>query len=241
MKVIPAIDIIDGNCVRLTQGDFSKEMRYTESPLERALFYESAGFKYLHLVDLDGARQGKIINWKTIEEIFSQTRLKVDFGGGIKTTHDIEKLLTAGADRINIGSLAIEQPKLVSYWFNYFGEDKIILSADVRNGYVATNGWLNNSAITLDHLIRQYLPAGLRQLTCTDIRKDGMMQGPSTELYSNLVKEFPHLKIIASGGISGLDDLLRLREAGCAGAIVGKALLEEKIQISQLEQHNLLS
>lgn len=241
MKVIPAIDIIDGNCVRLSQGDFSKEVRYTESPLERAQFYESVGFSYLHLVDLDGARQGKLVNWKTLEQIFKHTKMKVDFGGGIKTTNDIEQLLNAGADRINIGSLAVEQPKLVSYWIEYFGEDKIILSADVRDGYVAIKGWAKNSEIKLETLIRTFLPAGLRQITCTDISKDGMMGGPSTDLYKGLIIDFPHLKVIASGGISGIKDLLDLRQAGCAAAIVGKALLEGKIEISELRENSLLS
>lgn len=241
MKVIPAIDIINGNCVRLSQGDFSKAVRYTESPLERAQYYESIGFSYLHLVDLDGARQGKIINWKTLEQIFKQTNLKVDFGGGVQTSDDIERLLDAGADRINVGSLAVEQPKLVAYWLEYFGEDKIILSADVRGEYVAIKGWIRDSEIKLETLIRTFLPAGLKQITCTDISKDGMMHGPATELYSGLVKDFPHLRIIASGGISSISDLISLREAGCAAAIVGKALLEEKILLSELQQNNLLS
>jgi phosphoribosylformimino-5-aminoimidazole carboxamide ribotide isomerase len=241
MKVIPAIDIINGNCVRLSQGDFSREIRYTESPLERAKYYESLGFRYLHLVDLDGARHGKIINWTTLEQIFKQTNLKVDFGGGVQTSDDIERLLDAGADRINIGSLAVEQPKLVAYWLEYFGEDKIILSADVRDEYVAIKGWIRDSEIKLETLIRTFLPAGLKQITCTDIGRDGMMRGPATGLYSGLVKNFPHLKVIASGGISCVSDLISLRDAGCAAAIVGKALLEEKILVSDLQQNNLLS
>lgn len=234
MRILPAIDIIDGKCVRLTQGDYAQKKVYNENPVEVAKQFEEAGLKYLHLVDLDGAKAGKVINWNVVESINRETSLTVDFGGGIKTESEIERLLTAGVSQINLGSIAVKEKEKVFSWIKTFGADKIILSADVNNEEIAIHGWQSNSGLNLFDLVREYLENGIRYVTCTDIQTDGMLKGPNTGLYEKLIKHFPTLKVVASGGVSSLDDIIRLKKSGVDGAIVGKAIYEQRIQVTDL-------
>ena len=239
MRVIPAIDVLNGKVVRLSQGDFDQISNYHLDPVEQAKLFESQGFTHLHLVDLDGARQGKVQHASIISEIRKKTKLVIDFGGGIKNSGDLEKVFSAGAEKVNIGSLAITEPETFSGWLRTFGGNRFILSADVRDDYVFINGWKLNSGKRIDDVISFFLDDGLRATTCTDITKDGMMSGPSTELYQNLKSKFPKLELIASGGVSTVADLLALKHAGCSAAITGKALLEGKIQVENLLKNDL--
>jgi phosphoribosylformimino-5-aminoimidazole carboxamide ribotide isomerase len=234
MRIIPAIDIIDGKCVRLIQGDYAQKKIYNEDPLEVAKSFEDAGLKHLHLVDLDGAKAGNVTNWNVIESITSSTNLKVDFGGGIKTEMEVKRLFQAGVKQINLGSIAVKDPELVQGWIEKYGADKIILSADVKDEKIAIGGWLENSTISIIDFIRDYLKKGITYITCTDIRNDGMLQGPNTELYSKLLKTFPKIKLIASGGVSGISDLHDLRKVKVDAVIVGKAIYEGKVKLKQL-------
>jgi phosphoribosylformimino-5-aminoimidazole carboxamide ribotide isomerase len=234
MIIIPAIDIIDGKCVRLTQGDYAQKTVYYEHPEDFARMVEDAGLHYLHVVDLDGAKQGKVVNWKTLENICKVTRLQVDFGGGIKTKGEVRQILETGAKQVNLGSIAVKEPEKVNIWVNEFGADKIILSADVRDGKIAIHGWTETSLITIEDFIKQYQSIGIRYVTCTDISTDGMLSGPNAGLYQQLLAEFPHINLIASGGVSSKEDLERLKETGVFGAIVGKAIYEGKISLQEL-------
>jgi len=234
MIIIPAIDIIDGKCVRLTQGDYAQKTVYYEHPEDVARMVEDAGLHYLHVVDLDGAKQGKVVNWKTLENICKATRLQVDFGGGIKTKSEVRQILETGAKQVNLGSIAVKEPEKVNIWVNEFGADKIILSADVRDGKIAIHGWTETSLITIEDFIKQYQSIGIRYVTCTDISTDGMLSGPNVALYQKLLAEFPDIKLIASGGVSSKEDLVRLKETGVYGAIVGKAIYEGKISLQEL-------
>jgi phosphoribosylformimino-5-aminoimidazole carboxamide ribotide isomerase len=234
MKIIPAIDLIDGKCVRLTQGDYAQKTIYNENPLEVAKSFEQAGLKYLHLVDLDGAKAGKVVNWKVIDSLTSKTNLVIDFGGGIKTKEEIEKLLHAGIKQVNLGSIAVKNSALVFEWLEYFGADKIILSADVKDNLVQISGWQENASLTITDFVSKYSKMGIETVTCTDIATDGMLQGPNIELYKNLKTAFPNLKWIASGGVSGIKDLEALRQAEVSGVIIGKAIYEGKITLEQL-------
>jgi len=220
MRIIPAIDIIDGKCVRLTQGDYGKMKVYREDPLEVAKEFEDANLEYLHLVDLDGAKKGKVVNWEVIEAIQEKTTLKVDFGGGVKSKKEVEELLDLGIHQINIGSLAVKQPDEFTRWLKKYGPENFILSADVM--------------LRLTDLAKQFEKAGLEYIACTDIRTDGTLKGPNVNLYRKLKKQFPKLKIIAGGGISSMDDLRELKYLKIDGAIIGKAIYENKITLSEL-------
>lgn len=238
MKIIPAIDILHGKCVRLTQGDFGKVKIYSEDPLTVALQFQDADLEFLHLVDLDGAKKGKVINWETIAELQEKTALQIDFGGGVKSNEDVEELLSLDINQINIGSLAIQQPEIFSQWLTQYGSENFILSADVKDGYVMANGWVKVSTLSVIQFISQFIPYSLKFVTCTDISRDGMMQGPNLELYKNLKKNFPELKINASGGITTLEDLKALQSIGVDGAIIGKAIYEKRINLNDLKTFN---
>lgn len=238
MRIIPAIDIIDGQCVRLSQGDYAQKKVYETNPVAVARSFEEAGLEYLHLVDLDGAKQGKVTNWKVIEAICKNTSLKVDFGGGIKTKSEIRQLLELGVKQVNLGSVAVKEPEKVSIWIDEFGADKIILSADVREERIAISGWTETSSLSIQDFIANYQTIGITYVTCTDISKDGMLAGPNVDLYTKLLKQFPSLNLIASGGVSSLDNLTQLKAAGLYGAIVGKAIYEGRIGLTELQTLN---
>lgn len=234
MRIIPAIDIIDGKAVRLTQGDYAQKKIYHENPLDVARSFEDAGLTHLHLVDLDGAKQGKVVNWKVIESITTGTLLHVDFGGGIKTTEEIEHLISLGINQVNLGSIAVKEPDKVTEWLEQFGSKRIILSADVKNEMISINGWQHDSAINIVTFLRDYVHRGIENVTCTDISTDGMLSGPNLELYTKILLSFPQLNLIASGGVSSLEDLSELENIGMDGVIVGKAIYEGKITLEQL-------
>ncbi|MBO7050881.1 MAG: 1-(5-phosphoribosyl)-5-[(5-phosphoribosylamino)methylideneamino]imidazole-4-carboxamide isomerase [Bacteroidaceae bacterium] len=234
MEIIPAIDIIDGKCVRLTKGDYDACKTYSESPLDMALRFQDAGIRRLHLVDLDGARSKHIVNYPTLEAITAHTDLTVDFGGGIKSTQDLETALGCGASMVTVGSIAATDSELMSRWIEDFGQEHIILGADARDGMISVNGWKEDSALKLSDFIRGYIQKGITQVLCTDINRDGMLQGPAVELYKALLKEFPSIKLIASGGVSSVQDLADLKDAGLPAAIVGKAYYEGRITLDQL-------
>jgi phosphoribosylformimino-5-aminoimidazole carboxamide ribotide isomerase len=235
MKIIPAIDIVKGKCVRLTQGDYVKMKVYREDPLEVAKEFEDADLEYLHLVDLDGARKGKVVNWSVIESIQEHTALKVDFGGGVKSDAEVEHLLDLGVDQINIGSIAAREPETFSKWLRKYGPENFILSADVKDEMVLSHGWTEQTSISIYDLAARFEKDGLEYLTCTDIASDGMLQGPNFGLYKKLKKRLPTLKLIASGGISSTEDLAELAYINMYGAIVGKAIYENKIKLQELK------
>jgi phosphoribosylformimino-5-aminoimidazole carboxamide ribotide isomerase len=234
MTIIPAIDLIDGQCVRLTKGDYDTKKVYNTDPLEVAKHFEENGFTRLHLVDLDGAKAGKVINLSVLESICNNTQLQVDFGGGIKTDEDLEKVLNAGAFQVTIGSLAVKDPAKVKEWISKFGADRIILGADVKDRRIAVSGWLETSAIDLFDFIEDYYSCGIRNVLCTDISKDGMLEGPAFELYSELMKRFTDLKLIASGGVSGIEDVRKLKDLGIPAVVIGKAIYEGRISLREL-------
>ncbi len=236
IKIIPAIDIINGHCVRLSQGDYQRITDYSESPAAMAENFEALGFKRLHVVDLDGARSGKVINIKALKEITSRTNLIVDFGGGIKSEEDLKNVFEAGASAVSIGSIAISDPDIVSLWADSFGAEKFIISADVRDNIVRTNGWTKNSGITLNQLISRYRNKNIRRVLCTDISRDGMLCGSNIELYQTIMEQFPDCKLIASGGISSLDDIKKLDEAKIPAVVIGKAIYEQQINLEELAQ-----
>ncbi len=234
MRIIPAIDIIDGKCVRLTQGDYSQKKIYNENPVEVAKEFEHAGLRYLHLIDLDGAKAGKVVNWKVAEDITNNTTLNVDFGGGIKTDEEVKQLYDLGIKQVNIGSTAVKNPLKVIEWLEKFGTEKIILSADVKNEMVAISGWQEDSAIPITIFLKDYIQKGIEYVTCTDIGRDGMLTGPNLELYKKMLLTFPQLHLVASGGVSCLDDLRELKQIGADGVIVGKAIYEGRITLEEL-------
>ncbi len=237
MRIIPAMDIIEGRCVRLEQGDYSKKKIYDKDPLEYAKALECQGFKYLHLVDLDGAKAGKLINWKILEKICTQTRLEVDFGGGIKDINSLSVVFSSGARQITAGSIAVRQPDEVEKWLEQFGPEKIILGADVKDKKVYINGWKTATQWNLFPFLKSFAEKGIQYVVCTDISRDGLLEGSAVELYKEIRKEFPDLKLIASGGVHRTEDLDLLADAGLEGAIVGKALLENKITINQIKRY----
>ena len=235
MEIIPAIDIIDGKCVRLTKGDFEKKIIYDDHPLEVAKRFEAVGIKRLHIVDLDGANWEPLKNLKALEDISNNTSLIIDFGGGIKTSGNVQAVLNAGAAMVNVGSITVKDPELFYQWIKNFGAEKFLPGADVLFKKIKIHGWKEETGIDVFDFIKDIISKGIYQIFCTDISKDGMMEGPSTALYKDILQTFPSLKLIASGGISNFDDLLMLEEIGCAGAIVGKAIYEEKISMKQIE------
>lgn len=249
MRIIPAIDIIDGKCVRLSKGDYSTKKIYNENPLEVAKQFEAHGIQYLHLVDLDGAKSKHIVNHKILEEIASNTSLKIDFGGGLKTDKDLKIAFECGANQITGGSIAVKDRETFKSWLQKFGSEKIILGADAKDEKVAISGWMENSDEDLIPFIQKYIEEGVRYVICTDISKDGMLQGPSFNLYEKIINQCqsernrrPYssgIKLIASGGISTFEELPKLAEIGCEGVIIGKAIYENRISLKQLENYIL--
>ena len=235
MKIIPAIDIIDGKCVRLSKGDYNTKKIYHENPLDIAKEYEANGIQYLHLVDLDGAKAKTIKNLKTLEILASETNLIIDFGGGIKTLANLESAFNAGANQVTIGSIAVENPEFCEEWMKEFGAEKLILGADCLERKVKTSGWLENSDLDVIDFIQSYQKKGIKDVICTDISKDGMLEGASFELYKEILSQC-EVSLIASGGISSMQDLDDLKELGCSGAIIGKALYEGKINLKELQK-----
>lgn len=236
IEIIPAIDIIDGKCVRLTQGDYNQKKVYNEDPVEVAKEMEANGVKRLHTVDLDGARSQHVINHKTIERIADHTSLIIDFGGGIKSNEDIDTAFAAGASMVTIGSIAVKNPELFLSWVDKYGPDRIILGADVKNGLISINGWKEEGEEKLLPFIHKYNDKGINNVLCTDISKDGMLQGPAINLYKDIMEEFPQLNLIASGGVSSIKDIRALDEAGIPSVVFGKAIYEGKIKLEELSE-----
>jgi phosphoribosylformimino-5-aminoimidazole carboxamide ribotide isomerase len=234
MEIIPAIDIIDGKCVRLTQGDYHQKKVYNERPLEVAQAFEDAGLRRLHLVDLDGAKAGAVKNWKVLETLAGKTGLVIDFGGGIKTANDVEIVFNSGAALATVGSIAVKDGPLFVSWLQEYGSEKFLLGADVKDEKIAVSGWLETTDRWIYDFIEEYMEKGVRQLFCTDVSKDGLLQGPALDLYKNIIGKFPELHFIASGGVSGMEDVYRLAEAGCKGVIIGKAIYEGRIKLEEL-------
>lgn len=236
MTIIPAIDIIDGKCVRLTKGDYSQQKIYNEDPLEVALRFEDAGIKRLHLVDLDGARTGAVKNWKVLEKIAAKTGLETDFSGGISTEKAVEICFNSGAVWAAVGSIAVKDEDTFTGWLLRFGARKFIIGADTKNGQIVIRGWTESATITAAELIGRYKNKGVKQFFCTDVEKDGLLEGTALPLYKQLLNEHPSIDLIASGGVTTLQDLEALREAGCDGAIIGKAIYENRITLDELKR-----
>lgn len=234
MRIIPAIDIIEGKCVRLSKGDYETKKIYSENPLEMARQFEDHGIEYLHLVDLDGAKSGHIVNYPVLEELASKTNLKIDFGGGVKSDEDLVMAFECGARQVTAGSVAVRDPERVTSWLENFGPQRIILGADVNEGRIALQGWTETSELELKPFLQGYMEKGAQSVICTDISKDGMLQGPATNLYKDLLSNFPTLSLIASGGVTSMNDLEDLAQVGCEGAIVGKAIYEGRISLQEL-------
>lgn len=237
IEVIPAIDLIDGKCVRLSQGDFSQKKIYHENPLEVAKEFENARIKRLHIVDLDGAKHGKITNLKVLETIAANTNLTIDFGGGIKTDEDLKAVFESGAKMASIGSIAVKNAEKFFAWLEKYGSEKILLGADVKSENLAINGWQTETEINLLSFLKEYFAKGVTQFFVTDIAKDGLLQGSANELYARILREIPQLKLIASGGASSLNDINELEKIGCSGVIIGKAIYEGKIKLDDLTKY----
>ena len=242
MRIIPAIDIIEGKCVRLTKGDYNTKKIYNENPLEVAKLFENSGIEFLHVVDLDGAKASHIVNYKVLEQIATKTNLKIDFGGGLKSNEDLKIAFESGANQITGGSIAVKNPAIFESWISTYGSDKIILGADCNNEKIAVAGWQEESELDVIPFIKEYQSKDIQYVICTDISKDGMLEGPSFDLYQRILKECnsqqkqESLKLIASGGISTFEELPKLKELGCEGVIIGKAIYENRISLKQLEQ-----
>ena len=234
--IIPAIDIIDGKAVRLTQGDYSQKKVYSKHPIDVARQFEDAGMQRLHLVDLDGAKNGKVTNWKVLEALAGKTSMIIDFGGGIKTEKDVQIVFESGAKFATVGSIAVKDEKEFVRWLHQFGADNFLLGADVKDEKIAVGGWLETTDIWIYDFIEKYIGHGVQQIFCTDVNKDGKLEGPSVELYKNIVSKFPDLYFIASGGVSSIKDLDELRNLGCKAAIVGKAIYEGRINLFELSK-----
>ena len=233
---IPAIDLIEGKCVRLTQGDYATSHVYAEDPVDMARRFEDMGFTRLHLVDLDGAKSRHVVNDHVLKAITRATKLIVDFGGGVKTDDDMSRVLDAGAEMVTCGSIAVTQPDTVLGWMERYGAEHLILGADVKEGKISINGWLEDSAYELMPFLQRYLDAGMMHVLCTDISRDGMLQGPATALYGSIMKSFPHCRLIASGGVSCIEDILQLDKAGVPAVVFGKAIYEGKINMNELAE-----
>ena len=236
--VIPAIDIIEGKCVRLTQGDYEQKKIYNENPLEVAQQFEDAGLKRVHLVDLDGAKAGKVKNWKVLESLAGKTSLKIDFGGGVKSEKDVEIIFDSGGTWCTVGSIAVKNEKELLTWVERFGAEKFMLGADVKDKMIAISGWTESTDIPVEDFIGKYYDKGINQIFCTDVSKDGKLEGAATELYKELIGKYPKVFFIASGGVSSMKDLEELRNIGCSAAIVGKAIYENRISLKELKQFN---
>lgn len=236
MLIIPAIDLIDGKCVRLTEGDYTQKKIYNEDPLEVAKAFEGIGLMRLHLVDLDGAKAGEVVNWKVLEKIANKTSLKIDFGGGIKKEETLKTVFNTGATYATIGSLAVKNRNIFEAWIERFGADVFMLGADVFEEKIAIGGWLEKTDIDVYSFMQSYINKGLKQIFCTDIQKDGKLQGPSIDLYKKIIAKFSDMQLIASGGVSHIQDLIDLRTIGCSAAIVGKAIYENRITLEALSK-----
>ena len=236
IELIPAIDIIDGKCVRLSQGDYNTQKVYNESPLEVAKEFEANGIRRLHVVDLDGAKSSHIVNYKVLDQIAGHTSLTIDFGGGIKTDEDLTIAFEYGAQMVTLGSIAVKNPDLFKSWLHKYGAERIILGADVKDNRISVNGWKEESQQELLPFLDDYTQEGIRKVLCTDISRDGMLQGPSIDLYKQIMAQFPDMHLIASGGVSGLDDIIRLDEAGIPAVVFGKALYEGRITLKDLKR-----
>lgn len=236
MDIIPAIDIIEGSCVRLSQGDYAQKVEYASDPLDMAKRFEDYGLKRLHVVDLEGAKGGTIVNLKSLERLATHTSLIIDFGGGIKKSEDLRDAFNAGADMVTCGSIAAHNPAMVESWIAQYGTEKLILGADAKDGMIATHGWLETTELAVEPFIDSYMAKGLTTVICTDIALDGMLTGPSFALYERLLVERPSLYLIASGGVASIEDIYALHEKGLSGAIVGKAIYEGKITLAELRQ-----
>ena len=234
IELIPAIDIIDGQCVRLTKGNYDQKTVYRDSPAEVANEFEALGFKRLHMVDLDGAKSRHIVNSQVLHRVTTETQLIVDFGGGIKTDEDIEKAFDAGASMVTIGSIAVTQPERFMGWLDKYGAEKMILGADVRLGKISINGWKEDSSEDLLPFLKKYVDAGVRNVLCTEISRDGTLTGPAIDLYRQIMNTYPDLHLIASGGVSSMDDIIALDEAGVPAVVFGKAIYEGKINLKEL-------
>ena len=235
MTIIPAIDIINGKCVRLTKGDYAQQKIYNENPLEVAKQFEDAGITRLHVVDLDGAKAGTIINLKVLESIASNTNLAIDFGGGVKKINDVESIFNAGASIVTIGSMAVKHPELLEEWLMEFGAGKFLIGADVLDEKIKISGWLEDGGMNVFTFIGNMIGLGVTNIFCTDISKDGVMEGPSIDLYKKILEEHPEINLIASGGVSNIDDVIQLKEIGCSGAIIGKAIYEGLVPLNPLK------
>lgn len=238
MKIIPAIDIINGKCVRLTKGDYTQQKVYNENPVEVAKQFAGAGFKRLHIVDLDGAKAGKITNLAVLENIVSATNMEIDFGGGVKHVSDVKAVLNAGAAMVTIGSLAVKHSEILEEWLMEFGRDHFFIGADVLQENVKISGWLQDGGINIFDFVEKLIGVGATNIFCTDISKDGMMQGPAIELYKKIIVQYPEINLTASGGVSNIDDVKRLKEIGCSGVIIGKAIYENLVTLEQLIIYN---
>lgn len=236
MTIIPAIDIIDGKCVRLTKGDYSQKTIYNEDPLDIALQFEDAGLQRLHLVDLDGAKAGDVKNWKVLEKIAGKTELIIDFSGGISNQKNLDITFDSGAAYAAIGSIAVKDELTFTGWILAYGADKFIIGADVKDEIICIKGWTETTEINLFDFIEKYKTKGVKQFFCTDITKDGILEGPAIDLYKKIINEHPSIDLIASGGVTSINDLEELREAGCKGAIIGKAIYENKISLTDLKK-----
>lgn len=235
MIIIPAIDIINGKCVRLTKGDYNKQVEYSDNPVEVAKQFETAGITRLHIVDLDGAKAGSIKNLKVLESIAAATSLIIDFGGGVKTISDVSNIFNAGAAIVTIGSLAVKHPELLEEWLMEFGTEKFLVGADVLDNKIKISGWLEDGGVNVFEFIGRMLSLGVTNIFCTDISKDGAMEGPSLELYAQIIAEHPEVNLVASGGVTTVNDIMLLKEVGCKGAIIGKAIYEGKLPFNPLD------
>lgn len=235
MEIIPAIDIIDGKCVRLTQGDYEQKKIYNEHPLEVAKQFEDAGLTRLHLVDLDGAKAGMVKNWKVLETIAGKTSLIIDFGGGIKSDKDVDVVLNSGAALATVGSIAVKDKETFTKWLLQYGSEKFLLGADVKGENIAVSGWTETTELNVFDFLQQYIDKGITNVFCTDVSKDGLLAGPSLELYKKIIERFPSLHFIASGGVSSMKDVEDLAAIGCKGAIIGKAIYENRISLRELQ------
>jgi phosphoribosylformimino-5-aminoimidazole carboxamide ribotide isomerase len=236
IEIIPAIDLIDGKCVRLTHGDYDHKTVYNEDPLEVAKEFEQAGIKRLHLVDLDGARVGSVVNWKVLKSIANNTSLKIDFGGGVKTESSAQKVLDSGAAFVTVGSIAVKKEKELLKWLELFQTSKVLLGADVRKEKITISGWQEQTDIDVFGFIEKFMTYGINHIFCTDVSKDGALKGPSIKLYKKIVQKFPDLHFIASGGVSSVNDITALENIGCKGVIIGKAIYEGRISLEELKQ-----
>ena len=239
MKLLPAIDLRGGKVVRLLKGDYDRQTTYGDDPVAQAQAFEAAGASWLHVVDLDGARAKNIVNAKVLEAIATQTNLQVDFGGGIKSERDLQTAFDCGAAQVTLGSIAVVEPQLVLEWLDRYGADQLILGADAKNRRIATHGWEQDSGLDVLDFVKDFTKKGFTNVLCTDVAKDGMLEGPSLDLYRELISEVEGLFLIASGGVSAMDDLYACRELGCSAAVVGKAIYEGKIGLKELETYQL--